>query len=115
MIQQEKLVLPKVSGKDLVFYHVFSYEELEKSKWNVLEPKSTASPINPSDISILFVPALCFDTNNYRLGRGKGFYDHFLSLHPTSKSIGVGYQEQLSKLPLPNEQHDQSLDEVLLF
>lgn len=115
MIEQKKLALPKVSGKDLIFYPVCSYDDLEKSKWGILEPKDISSPIIPSEISILLVPALCFDSTHYRLGRGKGFYDHFLSLHSISKSIGIGYKEQLSKKSLPNELHDQKLDQVLLF
>ena len=38
--------------------------------------------------NIIVVPAVAYDNEGYRLGRGKGFYDRFLSKHKI-KSIGV--------------------------
>ena len=115
MIKQQKLALPRVSGKDLIFYQVSSMDDLEKSNLGILEPKVKGPALPASAISLFIVPGLAFDLNNNRLGKGKGFYDYFISLHDIKKTVGVGYKEQLSKKPLPTEVHDKALEQILLF
>lgn len=115
MIRQKKLALPKVSGKDLIFYPVNSLEDLKPSNWKVLEPIDTGHAIQVGDISFFVVPGLAFDANKNRLGKGKGFYDYFISLHGVENTLGIGYKEQYSNALLPFELHDKPLKEVLLF
>lgn len=115
MMSQKKLVLPKVSGKDLIFYPVTSMKDLELSNWKVLEPIDTTHAIEVETVSFFIIPGLAFDIYNHRLGKGKGYYDTFISLHKIENTVGIGYKEQYSKFPLPTELHDQSLKEVFLF
>jgi len=52
--------------------------------------------IRIQDIDLVLVPGLAFDLLGNRLGRGKGFYDQFLSRVPFSaKTIGLAYDFQL--------------------
>lgn len=115
MAQKGRLLLPRVSGKDLHFYPVKSIDELTPSSWGILEPHALGSPCKVDSIDLVLVPALGFDASNQRLGRGKGYYDTFISTHRPKKTIGVGFKEQISSSPLPVELHDQTLDDVLLF
>jgi len=77
----------------------------------------TTHPANPTEYSgdydLIIIPGLAFDSNNYRLGYGGGYYDNFLVNHPKAYKIGIFYPEQLVE-KVPTEAHDLCLDEVLL-
>ena len=67
----------------------------------------------------VLVPGLVFDTHNYRIGYGKGYYDRFIAAARqqslSMRFIGIGFKEQLFEEALPCEPHDQPLDEVILL
>ena len=74
------------------------------------EPDPIRCPrISVGELDCVFVPGLAFDQQGYRLGRGGGFYDSFLSeAHPTLPRIGLMFS--LQEVPLvPREDHDQAL------
>ncbi len=91
--QQKKLFVPEISGADLNF----------------------GCPLET--IECVLVPGLGFDSEKNRLGYGKGYYDRFFSTLSKSgffpQKIGVGFIEQQISL-LPTEDHDVSLDEIIL-
>lgn len=72
-------------------------------------------PSNENPYQLIFVPALAFDRSGARLGYGKGHFDRFLAKHPPIRTIGVGFREQLSKEPLPQDPWDLKVDELWLF
>ncbi|MDB5211397.1 MAG: 5-formyltetrahydrofolate cyclo-ligase [Sediminibacterium sp.] len=46
--------------------------------WGITEPKE-GEVIDPTQIDLIFVPLLAYDTKGYRVGFGKGFYDRYLA------------------------------------
>ena len=69
--------------------------ELVRHRYGMLEPGAT-SPIFPTDqLQLIIVPGIAFDSNGYRLGYGKGFYDKFLAKCPHAVSVGLAYQIQV--------------------
>lgn len=67
------------------------------------------------------IPALGFDRQLFRLGRGRGFYDRFLASFDEQRKqlggspiykLGIGFSEQLVD-ELPLDDHDVKLDAVL--
>jgi 5-formyltetrahydrofolate cyclo-ligase len=67
----------------------------------------------PERFDLILVPTLAFDTDNYRLGWGGGFYDKFLAAQPQALKIGVGYRNGFCKEGLPCEPHDIPLDKIM--
>jgi len=115
-MDEERLVMPRISGKALTFHLIKKIEDLSPSIFSLLEPETHLPQIALEDISMIFVPGLAFDNEMYRLGRGLGFYDRLLAILPKDiPRIGVGYREQLSEAPLPRAPHDQPITERLLF
>lgn len=69
----------------------FPETKLVENKWKIPEPKE-GEQIDPSEIDIVIVPLLCFDTRGYRVGYGKGFYDKFLAkCRPDCLKIGLSF------------------------
>lgn len=57
------------------------------------------------------VPGVGFDLSGARLGRGKGYYDRYLS-ETQSLKIGLAWTEQLVER-IPVEQHDCFMDYII--
>lgn len=112
--QNKKYVfIPKVHGKTITFALYRPEMQLIKSTFGVKELLEEKHPYTNEDHkSLLLVPGLAFDQKNYRLGYGGGYYDRFLSMHPSLYSIGIGFHEQYCE-NLPSEAWDFPLDEVL--
>ncbi len=106
--------LPRPIGKSIMLmFQVENMHELIDVRFGVKAPKSSNQTILPSEIDLFIVPALSFDKQGYRLGRGAGYYDRLLSIaSKKSKSIGVIFEELLLD-ELPHEAHDVKLDKVL--
>lgn len=66
-----------------------------------------------AELDCVFVPGVAFDPDGFRLGRGGGFYDSFLSqTPPTLPCIGLMFSLQ-KVLLVPREPHDQALRSVV--
>ena len=85
----------------------------EKSEKGFFQPVSDIYfPIE--DIDVFIVPALAFDREFRRLGRGGGFYDKALSRSKKSAvKIGIAWSVQIDNESLPFEETDISMDAVV--
>ena len=70
--------------------------------------------LDPDELDAVIVPALAYDKNNHRLGRGGGYYDRFLTLLPKDiPSVGLAFDFQLiDKIP-ERLDHDIAVTHVL--
>ena len=87
-------------------------QRLEKGHYGILEPaQKRFCEIKALDLVI--VPGVAFDRRGNRLGRGKGYYDGFLSRLPKdTPSIGLAFDFQI--LPtLPTTPTDVSVRSVI--
>ena len=116
--QGKTLAVPRVVGPDLVFYQIQDLEkDVAPGAFGILEPVPGLSQMAVETISghhsVALVPGLAFDRENFRLGRGKGFYDRFLaSAGDSLYKIGIGYSFQLVE-KVPREPHDKALDLII--
>ncbi len=63
-------------------------------------------------IDTVIVPGLRFSLDGHRLGYGGGFYDRWLTAHPTVFRIGVCREDELLSA-VPRAQHDQAVDQIV--
>jgi 5-formyltetrahydrofolate cyclo-ligase len=67
----------------------------------------------PEHFDFVLVPGVGFNPNGYRLGRGKGYYDKFLSKYSNLFTVGVCFREQFY-LDIPTEPHDIPMHKVIV-
>ena len=107
-----KVVMPKVEGDQMEFYP-YSPGSVSCGAWGILEPELPAVPVSASEIDVMIVPGRAFTQAGDRLGRGKGFYDRYMSRDGfRARTIGVCFKCQLVEV-LPTEPHDMKVDEVV--
>ena len=75
------------------------------------EPGAAAARLEPGGDDIVIVPGLAFDERGYRLGRGGGFYDRYLSGRCCFKA-GL-CRERFLVNELPTESFDIRMDCVV--
>ncbi len=112
-LRHKKLALPRCVGENLEFVFVTKGwdNEAEPSKLGVLEPTG-GNRATPDDSSLILVPAMAYTPRGERLGRGKGYYDRYLSQFPAAQTMGVCRSYQLLS-SLPTEKWDIRVKEVL--
>lgn len=67
-------------------------------------------PVPISDIDLVIVPGLAFDADGNRLGRGRGFYDRFLS-NPEFRGVACGLAFEMQVVPaVPFDDNDRRVD-----
>ena len=111
----KKVLLPKVvSETEMTIHEYTGRDSLQPSEpYGILEPTTPELSIVNCQLSIVIVvPGMAFDKHGHRLGRGKGYYDRFLSRIPNIYKIGVCFPFQLID-NVPSEPTDILVDEVL--
>ena len=106
------LLIPKTypHGKmDLVLYEP---EKLERNSFGLLEPQGKAIVFEPSQIDLIHVPGLAFNTTGYRIGYGGGYYDRYLEHFP-GNTISTLYPCQIQDFQ--PDSHDIPVEEVLIY
>lgn len=111
-IRMGKMVyVPKVEGKELVFYKIDSLEELQEGYRGIREPAGNSSiyEYDPDRVqnTLMIMPGAVYDLYRNRIGYGRGFYDRYLcgKEELQNRSIGIGFQCQLVE-EIPAEEWD---------
>ncbi len=117
--RNKRVVLPLMikhgSVPELDWHEVTSWDEVVvPGPFGLREPDPLRCPRVPiAEIDCVFVPGVAFDAEGFRLGRGGGFYDRFLSQAPAMlPRIGLFFSAQKVER-VPREPHDQRLRNVL--
>ena len=113
----KSIYLPKVvSDTEMVLCQYTGRDSLLKGAFGIMEPIGKVLPKEEyKDIDVVLVPGVAFDKKNHRLGRGKGYYDRFLSSFSSLRSTvfyGVCFDFQFVDA-IPAEAHDMCVDGVI--
>ena len=81
----KEVAVPKVVGKDMVFYKLTDFSQLEPGYFQIPEPASGEIVEWPT--ALMIMPGVAFDRENHRVGYGGGFYDRYLEKHPDTVII----------------------------
>jgi 5-formyltetrahydrofolate cyclo-ligase len=103
--------LPKVNKLQKRFLPIVVEDlehDLERGAYGIMEPRLEINAICPIEkIDSVIVPGLAFDRQNYRLGRGGGYYDRFLvELTSTQWTAGLAFDFQMVDTLPQIEPHD---------
>ncbi|BES61090.1 5-formyltetrahydrofolate cyclo-ligase [Dysgonomonas capnocytophagoides] len=107
---EKNFYFPVVVNNNLVFRHFTENTTYTKSKIGVDEP-SGVDFLDFGKIDMVIVPGVAFDRKGNRLGRGKGYYDHFLSGIKAPK-VGVCFDFQLYD-QVPVSENDVKMDVIV--
>jgi len=101
--------LPRVNGVNL---DILPYDRttLRMGAFHIEEPQGDET-VDIRDIDLIIVPAVAYDSDGNRVGRGKGFYDRLLS-QSTATRIGIVYDFQIVN-KIDAEEHDVPVDFVI--
>lgn len=115
----KKCAVPKIDGETMEFYYIDSLSDknLVMHSYGMQEPLPSSPKVSDHDFksrsTLLLAPGLAFDSRCMRLGRGKSFYDRFLSKHGSEcVKAGIAFQFQITD-KVPSEAHDIRLDFVI--
>lgn len=87
------VAVPKVHGKDLVFYEFTSYDQLEPGYFQIPEP--VRGDVADWEEALLIMPGVAFDSDRRRVGYGGGFYDRYLEAHPGHFTAALAFAFQM--------------------
>jgi 5-formyltetrahydrofolate cyclo-ligase len=106
------VLLPKVTGDETMELRRYtSQADLSEGAFHIMEPVGEPF-VDYGQIDVALVPGVAFDAAGHRLGRGRGYYDRFLSEWPAIYKIGVCFPfQRVAEVPV--EAHDVVLDQII--
>lgn len=120
LCKNKTVYVPKVvpNSNKMIFFDYSKYQ-FENGSFGILEPKTEdikEEKIAGDQTAIFLVPGRVFGEDGERIGRGKGFYDIYLSnfLKTQKKSVlvaGVCFPIQIGK-QVPTTEHDIKMDQI---
>lgn len=111
-LKDGKLVaVPKCidNSGNMDFYYIDSLNCLKIGAYSILEPdEAICKRVSDLSCGLCLVPGLCFDSEGFRLGYGKGYYDRFLERF-SGISVGLCYSSFINP-QVPVDVYDKSVD-----
>ncbi len=115
----KEVAVPRMKGTRYMDFHMIESVDgpWDNHEYGIREPLSHFPTIHPktcpSQSVLILVPGLAFDRAGNRLGRGKGFYDTYLSMDCDNVSeIGIAFSFQIVD-EVPVSDHDQRLKAIV--
>jgi len=84
--------------------------DLREGAHGILEPIDKTD-ISPAELDLVIIPGRAFDTSGNRIGRGKGYYDRFLSKVSCPK-IALAFEYQIID-EVPSDLYDIPVDKIV--
>ncbi|KAL8577871.1 hypothetical protein ACOMHN_018676 [Nucella lapillus] len=95
------------------------YERLPLTKWNIKQPAeghSMPDALETGGLDVIFMPGLAFTRQGARLGRGKGYYDNYLTRCSQAGvmplTVALTFAQQIVDF-VPVDEHDMLVQHVV--
>lgn len=114
----KRIVIPYCVDGELELFHLESMDEMETGMYKILEPREDlrsveSKRVDVSELDLILVPGVAFDSRGGRTGHGKGYYDKLLeNAKPETPLIALAFQCQIFD-EIPMQDHDIFMDKVV--
>ena len=108
----KRVCVPRTYPQGRMEFVEYDPDILEKTRFGLLEPNETGKVVDQSEIDLIHVPGVVFQSKGYRIGYGGGYYDRYLADF-TGKTVSTIYSIQQGEFQ-PNA-FDVAVQEVLVY
>lgn len=108
----KRVCVPRTYPQGRMEFVEYDPDILEKTRFGLLEPNERGQVVDKSEIDLIHVPGLVFQSKGYRIGYGGGYYDRYLADY-AGKSVSTIYSIQQKEFQ--PDVFDQAVQEVLVY
>lgn len=107
----KRVLVPKTYGQGRMIFVDYDENCLQKSFFDLMEPMSDDA-VDKTDIDLIHVPGVAFNSQGFRIGYGGGYYDRYLDDYEGT-SVSTIYQVQ--QADFTPAQHDVAVKELIMY
>ena len=107
----KRVLVPKTYGQGRMIFVDYDESHLQKSSFGLLEPMSEEA-VEKTEIDLIHVPGVVFNSQGFRIGYGGGYYDRYLDDYEGT-SVSTIYQVQ--QADFTPAQHDVAVKELIMY
>ena len=108
----KRVCVPRTYPQGRMEFVEYDPDILEKTRFGLLEPNEKGKLVDQSEIDLIHVPGLVFQSKGYRIGYGGGYYDRYLADF-AGKTVSTIYSIQQKEFQ--PDAFDQAVQEVLVY
>ena len=108
----KRVCVPRTYPQGRMEFVEYDPDILEKTRFGLLEPNEKGKLVDKSEIDLIHVPGLVFQSKGYRIGYGGGYYDRYLADF-AGKTVSTIYSIQQKEFQ--PDAFDQAVQEVLVY
>ena len=107
----KRVLVPKTYGQGRMIFVDYDESRLQKSSFGLMEPTSEEA-VEKTEIDLIHVPGVVFNSQGFRIGYGGGYYDRYLDDYEGT-SVSTIYQVQ--QADFTPAQHDVAVKELIMY
>lgn len=107
----KRVLVPKTYGQGRMIFVDYDESRLQKSSFGLMEPTSEEA-VDKTEIDLIHVPGVVFNSQGFRIGYGGGYYDRYLADYKGASISTIYAVQQAEFTPA---QHDVAVKELLIY
>lgn len=108
----KRVCVPRTYPQGRMEFVEYDPDILEKTRFGLLEPNEQGKVVDKSEIDLIHVPGVVFQSEGYRIGYGAGYYDRYLADY-SGKTVSTIYSIQEGEFQ--PDSFDIAVQEVLVY